>query len=766
MGFFDLNIPFLESSPSDKSSGTHKATRVKIVIKAMELGYTGIAYNRTIKGVMSDRDRCSIPLLTLSSVLKIAPSLSSSVAFRRDLLGVPRASPFRQYTRLTVCADSVAQCQVLNAGNPVLKTYDLIAVKPLNQSAFDHACEKAEVDIISINFAEKVPFRLKLPMIKAAIERGVCFEITYSDLITDLQARRQMICNAKLLVDWTRGKNLILSSAAPSVNELRGPYDVANLSSLLGLSMERAKAAVSKNCRNLMANSLRKKNFHKESIRVEVISSGEKFDSKEPWSMDWLKWDPISSGEGDLQLDEMAKSFTASSKVSKTVKAIDFASVIDSMPSHGFQVKELIPGTQAVSQSSDGGKKTLSATRIIQVPIATNEESKQPSKLGLLRETAQTSSNNAPSNHQSSGCENSQAINLPSNLAGTVINTEDIGTCTTITEEELKNPDVSDNFFAVIETERHEHSQNCISNCETDVLSKEIMNCQTSCSDVELDAASNAGGTPLDAFDFHPCQNEESKTSKNSDVDLDAQNFVIDKVTMEIDVKDEEDTPLALDNVSLQENMTERECVDELINDRVVSDQNSFQESYTEMESKEGSSVANLETVKEMTKEEEQRDGMQLTEPGDDRIVAVQIPIVESNNEMKANNDSSVTNHETQEEVPMEEQRHGEQFREPGDGVVAYQNLFLESKTHEIRTKGDSSVANHDIQEDVKMEEQMHGEVDRGTDHPVSVQCISGKIRAKPKMLRRAPLIPLKRLLSPITFKKKARKSKHRIKKV
>lgn len=50
-------------------------------------------------------------------------------------------------------------------------------------------------------------------------------------------------------MDWTKGKNLILSSAAPTVNEIRGPYDVANLSSLLGVSMERAKAAVSKNCR-------------------------------------------------------------------------------------------------------------------------------------------------------------------------------------------------------------------------------------------------------------------------------------------------------------------------------------------------------------------------------------------------------------------------------------------------------------------------------------------------------------------------------------
>lgn len=50
-------------------------------------------------------------------------------------------------------------------------------------------------------------------------------------------------------MDWTRGKNLVVSSAASSVSELRGPYDGANLLSLIGLPFEHAKAAVSKNCR-------------------------------------------------------------------------------------------------------------------------------------------------------------------------------------------------------------------------------------------------------------------------------------------------------------------------------------------------------------------------------------------------------------------------------------------------------------------------------------------------------------------------------------
>ncbi|KAB1227051.1 Ribonuclease P protein subunit p30 [Morella rubra] len=240
------------------------------------------------------------------------------------------------------------------------------------------------VDIIAIDFSEKLPFRLKLPMVKAAIERGVYFEITYSDLISDVRTRRQMISNAKLLVDWTRGKNLILSSAAPSVNDIRGPNDVANLSSLLGLSMERAKAAISKNCRILVAKSLRKKQFYKEAIRVEVISAGGQLDSTKSLSGDWLKWDPISSCEGDLLLEDMAKSFSASSEASKTVKAIDFTSVIDSMPSLGFQVKALISQTEAVPQPPDDGKTLLAATEVVEVPTAAGGQPEQLDRLDIV----------------------------------------------------------------------------------------------------------------------------------------------------------------------------------------------------------------------------------------------------------------------------------------------------------------------------------------------------------------------------------------------
>ncbi|KAF5206780.1 Ribonuclease p protein subunit p30 [Thalictrum thalictroides] len=344
MGYFDLNVPYLEETaiPSPDST-TRKNNRLKIVVKAMELGYTGIAYNRSIKGIMSDKDICSITRFPLSSLLKVSPNLSTSVKFHRGLLGVPVNSPFRQYTRLTVSVDNKIQSSALNSGNKVLKTYDLVAVRPLNQVAFEHACREAQVDIIAIDFTAWVPFQIKFQSLQSALKRGVYFEITYSQLIRDAQIRKQMIHTTKLLVQWTRGKNIILSSAAASVSEIRGPCDVSNLSSLLGLSMERANAAISKNCRSLLLNSVKKKQYYKNAIKVERIPSTKSVASEEAWLCGGDDWDHISSGEGDLLLDDIAKSFAASSQISETSKAIDSSSVSDEVPSCSMQSMDWLP---------------------------------------------------------------------------------------------------------------------------------------------------------------------------------------------------------------------------------------------------------------------------------------------------------------------------------------------------------------------------------------------------------------------------------------
>jgi len=157
------------------------------------------------------------------------------------------------------------------------------------------------MDVISIDFSHKLPFRLKLQMIKLALQRGIHFEIAYSPLIGDVNSRRQVLAEAKLLVDWTKGKNLIISSAAHNANEIRGPYDVINLCSyLLGLSTQRAKAAMSVNCRLLISKATRKKYFYKETIKIDRLLPNEQLNSTKYKLGDWIGWDPTSF-EGDSQ---------------------------------------------------------------------------------------------------------------------------------------------------------------------------------------------------------------------------------------------------------------------------------------------------------------------------------------------------------------------------------------------------------------------------------------------------------------------------------
>ncbi|XP_073270879.1 uncharacterized protein [Primulina huaijiensis] len=415
MGFFDLNISYHESDRRVTDKSSLKSRRLKLALKAMEFGYTGIAYNRTLKGVMSESDRCSTPLFPISSILKLVPSssaLSAAVKFHRELLKVSVSAPFRQYTRITVIVDSPSQVAALNVGNPVLKSYDIAAVRPLNQSAFDQACQTSEVDIIAIGFSEKLPFRLKQPMVKTAIKRGVYFEITYSGLLGDAQSRRLMISNSKMLVDWTRGKNLIFSSSASSAMELRGPQDVSNLFFLLGLSIEHAKAAISKNCRSLLANALRKKQFYKEAVKVEEIPSHGQVNLKQHAFDEWLKWDPISSGEGDLLLDDMEKSFSLSNCTIKTVKMIDFTSSLNGMPAHGLRVKDLISRAKTLPEPPDTGKY-LSDVMETEEAVAVSENLEEENGLNTFSEEQPSQVRNQVDYHALSTEEHCGSVLFP-----------------------------------------------------------------------------------------------------------------------------------------------------------------------------------------------------------------------------------------------------------------------------------------------------------------------------------------------------------------
>jgi ribonuclease P/MRP protein subunit RPP1 len=121
-----------------------------------------------------------------------------------------------------------------------LEKYDLIAVCPSDESLLHQACEKLQVDIISLDLSSKLNLRFRTKTIGAAVAAGVMFEICYSaslrglcnflaSKVVDQNARRNLISNAMSLVKVTKGQNIIISSGAHAAMEMRGPYDVINL---------------------------------------------------------------------------------------------------------------------------------------------------------------------------------------------------------------------------------------------------------------------------------------------------------------------------------------------------------------------------------------------------------------------------------------------------------------------------------------------------------------------------------------------------------
>ncbi|KAL6999913.1 ribonuclease P [Sarracenia purpurea var. burkii] len=73
--------------------------------------------------------------------------------------------------------------------------------------------------------------------------------------------------------------------------------------------------------------------------------------------------------EEDLLLDDITSSYSTPTKVSQTVKAIDFASAMGSLSSHGLQGRDTNSASKAATKPLDIGK-TLSAAGETDLSIA------------------------------------------------------------------------------------------------------------------------------------------------------------------------------------------------------------------------------------------------------------------------------------------------------------------------------------------------------------------------------------------------------------
>jgi len=107
------------------------------------------------------------------------------------------------------------------------QTQQRTLISPLSLSPAD-VCGHFDADIVSIDLGARA-FKIKNGPVNLALSRGMVFEIRYSPAIRDQAARKNLFVSAAALIKITKGKNILLSSDAQAVLELRAPADVINM---------------------------------------------------------------------------------------------------------------------------------------------------------------------------------------------------------------------------------------------------------------------------------------------------------------------------------------------------------------------------------------------------------------------------------------------------------------------------------------------------------------------------------------------------------
>ncbi|CAG9795315.1 unnamed protein product [Diatraea saccharalis] len=133
-----------------------------------------------------------------------------------------------------------------------LKKYDIIAVIPKTLQAFQYACGTMDIDLITFEPENRIPFKVNRKLYRQAIERGIFFEIMYSPAIRDSTSRKNIISTAHTYHAVGKSKNIVVTSGAENNLHIRGVHDVINLGFILGLNNNESLEVVRTNARKLI----------------------------------------------------------------------------------------------------------------------------------------------------------------------------------------------------------------------------------------------------------------------------------------------------------------------------------------------------------------------------------------------------------------------------------------------------------------------------------------------------------------------------------
>ena len=124
MAFVDLNVQY----------GSEANNRA-MVDMAISLGFDALAFTHTVGKKLSPADTCAIKKVVLSQPPPPAATQLHCLRVQRD-----PACYFQQFTRINVPLDDQGAVPALNPTNPVLRSFDVVAVRPSTEKLFHAAC--------------------------------------------------------------------------------------------------------------------------------------------------------------------------------------------------------------------------------------------------------------------------------------------------------------------------------------------------------------------------------------------------------------------------------------------------------------------------------------------------------------------------------------------------------------------------------------------------------------------------------------------------
>lgn len=220
----DLNLVYPVTDFNEEPTGAQLNQLKSAIYMAQSLGYTHVALNFCPKSPTSETNKKKLP----TDINQLNP-INLSKQF-----GEFENEKIKIFTRITVKIDDPGQCQNIAKFQTL---FDIVAVQPITEKAFQSIITNLDVDIISFDLQDRLPCFMKHKTLCSAIDKGIKFEIKYSDFLNN-QNRALAISNAKQIIRASRGKGMICSSGAKfsESGKLRNIFNVIPLLHLIGIN--------------------------------------------------------------------------------------------------------------------------------------------------------------------------------------------------------------------------------------------------------------------------------------------------------------------------------------------------------------------------------------------------------------------------------------------------------------------------------------------------------------------------------------------------